>query len=244
MASQRDIRRRIASVRNIKQITRAMQFVAASKLKRAQEATLAVRPYCDQAGGGPRRPCHRARRRGPPAARPARGRQTADRARHARTAAWPARSTPTPSASRPARSPSTPATWRSSRWAARDATRCAGPASPIEAHFAGFGDRPTFADVLPLARLVSDDFLAGTYGRVDVIYSRFVSTLIQRPVDGRPAPDPPLGGHRGHPGQPVHLRAVAGRGAPDSFFRATSPRGSTRPCWRPRPARSPAGWSR
>ena len=30
MASQRDIRRRIGSVRNIKQITRAMQFVAAS----------------------------------------------------------------------------------------------------------------------------------------------------------------------------------------------------------------------
>src|SRR6476659_5736973 len=45
MASQRDIRRRIQSSRNIKQITRAMQFVAASKLKRAQEATLASRAY-------------------------------------------------------------------------------------------------------------------------------------------------------------------------------------------------------
>ena len=42
MASQRDIRRRIQSSKNIKQITRAMQFVAASKLKRAQDATLAV----------------------------------------------------------------------------------------------------------------------------------------------------------------------------------------------------------
>ena len=41
MASQRDIRRRIGAVKNIKQITRAMQFVAASKLKRAQDATLA-----------------------------------------------------------------------------------------------------------------------------------------------------------------------------------------------------------
>ena len=44
VASQRDIRRRIGSVKNIKQITRAMQFVAASKLKRAQDATLAARP--------------------------------------------------------------------------------------------------------------------------------------------------------------------------------------------------------
>src|SRR4051794_31892765 len=48
MASQRDIRRRIQSSRNIKQITRAMQFVAASKLKRAQESTLASRPYSEK----------------------------------------------------------------------------------------------------------------------------------------------------------------------------------------------------
>jgi len=48
VASQRDIRRRIGAVRNIKQITRAMQFVAASKLKRAQDATLAARPYADK----------------------------------------------------------------------------------------------------------------------------------------------------------------------------------------------------
>ena len=48
MASQREIRRRIGAVRNIKQITRAMQFVAASKLKRAQDATLAARPYSEK----------------------------------------------------------------------------------------------------------------------------------------------------------------------------------------------------
>jgi F-type H+-transporting ATPase subunit gamma len=52
---------------------------------------------------------------------------------------------------------------------------------PLEAHFAGFGDRPTFADVIPLSRLITDDFLAGAYARVDVIYSRFVTTLTQRP---------------------------------------------------------------
>ena len=45
MPSQREIRRRIGSARNIKQITRAMQFVAASKLRRAQDSTLASRPY-------------------------------------------------------------------------------------------------------------------------------------------------------------------------------------------------------
>jgi F-type H+-transporting ATPase subunit gamma len=53
---------------------------------------------------------------------------------------------------------------------------------PLAAHFVTFCDRPTFADVLPLARLVTDDFLAGTYGRVDIVYSTFVSTLVQRPT--------------------------------------------------------------
>src|SRR5213083_1546555 len=48
VASQRDIRRRIGSVKNIKQITRAFQFVAASKLKRAQDSTLAARPYSER----------------------------------------------------------------------------------------------------------------------------------------------------------------------------------------------------
>ena len=53
---------------------------------------------------------------------------------------------------------------------------------PIEAHFATFGDRPAFADVLPLARLITDDFLAEKYGRVDIVYSHWVSTLVQRPT--------------------------------------------------------------
>ena len=45
MANTRDIRRRIKSVKNTSQITRAMQLVAASKMKRAQENALAGRPY-------------------------------------------------------------------------------------------------------------------------------------------------------------------------------------------------------
>ncbi|MGH9703704.1 MAG: F0F1 ATP synthase subunit gamma, partial [Candidatus Acidiferrales bacterium] len=40
-----DYRRRIRSVKNTQQITRAMKFVAASKLRRAQEGVLAARPY-------------------------------------------------------------------------------------------------------------------------------------------------------------------------------------------------------
>src|SRR5207247_9062709 len=45
MPSERDLRRRVRSIKNIQQLTRAMQLVAASKMRRAQEAVLASRPF-------------------------------------------------------------------------------------------------------------------------------------------------------------------------------------------------------
>jgi len=48
VASPREIRRRIRSVRNISQITRAMEMVSASKMRRAQQRVVAARPYADR----------------------------------------------------------------------------------------------------------------------------------------------------------------------------------------------------
>ena len=45
MANTRDLRRRIRSVKNTEQLTRAMKMVAAARLRRAQEQILAARPY-------------------------------------------------------------------------------------------------------------------------------------------------------------------------------------------------------
>src|SRR6267154_2679049 len=45
MPSTRDLRRRIKSIRNTSQITKAMQMVAAAKMRKAQQAALAGRPY-------------------------------------------------------------------------------------------------------------------------------------------------------------------------------------------------------
>jgi F-type H+-transporting ATPase subunit gamma len=45
MASQRDIKRRIDSVRNTRKITRAMELVASAKLRRSQERIESLRPY-------------------------------------------------------------------------------------------------------------------------------------------------------------------------------------------------------
>ena len=48
MATLLDFRRRIRSVKNTQQITRAMKFVSAARLRRAQEAALAARPYAHE----------------------------------------------------------------------------------------------------------------------------------------------------------------------------------------------------
>jgi F-type H+-transporting ATPase subunit gamma len=48
MATLLDFRRRIRSVKNTQQITRAMKFVAAARLRRAQESALAARPYSQE----------------------------------------------------------------------------------------------------------------------------------------------------------------------------------------------------
>jgi len=47
MPSTLDLRRRIKSVKNTSQITKAMQMVAAAKMRKAQAAALAGRPYQD-----------------------------------------------------------------------------------------------------------------------------------------------------------------------------------------------------
>ncbi len=48
MATIREIRHRIKSVKNTAKITRAMEMVAASKMKRAQDRTIAGRPYAEK----------------------------------------------------------------------------------------------------------------------------------------------------------------------------------------------------
>ena len=199
MASQREIRRRIAAVKNIKQITRAMQFVAASKLKRAQDATLSARPYSEKLDevladvaavlSGEDHPLL-VQREG--------GKRLIVLITMDRGLAGPLNTNTIRFASREITEYPGDLTLVTVGRKGRDAMRRAGV--PIEAHFAGFGDRPTFADVLPLARLVTDDFLAGTYGRVDVVYSRFVTTLTQRPESIQVLPVRPTEDTEGIPG--------------------------------------------
>jgi F-type H+-transporting ATPase subunit gamma len=188
MASLKDIRGRIGSVRNIAQITRAMEMVAASRMKRAQDAILAARPYSDELRDALSRVAAvvgeevhplLARR---PVKRVALIMITTDRGLAGSLNANAIRSA---------------LRWTQQKIGSgngetrveveavtigrkgRDGLRRAG--IPIAAHFPQLGDRPSYSDVTPIARLVTDDFLAGKYDEIDVAYSTFISTLTQRP---------------------------------------------------------------
>ncbi len=199
MPSQRDIRRRIGAVRNIKQITRAMQFVAASKLRRAQDATLASRPYAakidevlaDLAAilSGEDHPLL-ARHEG--------NRRCIVLITSDRGLAGPLNTNTIRFAAREITEHQGDITLVTVGRKGREAMRRAG--MPIEAHFPGFGDRPAFADVLPLARLLTDDYLARTHDRIDIIYQHFVSTLVQRPTLEQLLPVEPSEDTAGIPG--------------------------------------------
>ena len=199
MASQRDIRRRINSSKNIKQITRAMQFVAASKLKRAQDATLSARPYAEKLDevladlaivlGGEEHPLL-ARRQG--------GKRLIVLITTDRGLAGALNTNTIRFAAQAITGHEGDLTVVTVGRKGRDAMRRA--RVPIEAHFEGFGDRPQFADVLPLARLITDDYLAGTYNKVDIVFSQFVSTLSQRPAIDELLPIAPSDDTEGIPG--------------------------------------------
>jgi F-type H+-transporting ATPase subunit gamma len=188
MPSLKDIRGRIGSVRNIAQITRAMEMVAASRMKRAQDAILAARPYSDELRDAlsrvaavvgeevhpllARRPVRRVALimittdRGLAGSLNANAIRAALRWTQAKIDRHGADTAVEVEAITIGRK-------------GRDGLRRAG--IPIAAHFPQLGDRPSFSDVTPIARLVTEDYLAGRYDEIDVAYSTFISTLTQRP---------------------------------------------------------------
>jgi F-type H+-transporting ATPase subunit gamma len=200
MASQREIKRRIGAIRNIKQITRAMQFVAASKLKRAQDAALSARPYAEkidevladlaavlsdedhpllaQRSGNRRWLVVFTTDRGLAGALNTNvirfaGREIVDHGGDLRVIT----------------------VGRKGREGMRRFR------VPLEATFEGYGDRPTFADVLPLARLISDAYVADEVDRVDLVHTTFVSTLAQHPSQEQLLPVQPTADLEGIPGR-------------------------------------------
>jgi len=189
MPSERDLRRRVRSIRNIRQLTKAMQLVAASKMRRAQESVLASRPFEERlrtvlnelAPYADPEVSPLIRRR--PVKRVAIVLITTDRGlvgpmnvNLLRTAVRFARQRPD---------------------AAYVAVGRKGMSSlrrlhaPLVAEFPGIPDRPTTADTNPIARAAVDEFLAGNVDEVHLAFTRFVNTLRQEPTIRRLLPVAP-----------------------------------------------------
>ncbi len=188
MATLQEIQGRISSVRNIAQITRAMEMVAASRMKRAQEAILAARPYSDELRDVLARVAAAVTEEVHPLLARRAARRiglivvTTDRGLAGSINSNAIRATLRylTERARPDDAASVEIEAITVGRKGRDALRRAGV--PIAAHFSQLGDRPAFGDVTPLARLVVDDFVEGKYDEIAIEYSSFVSTLTQRPI--------------------------------------------------------------
>ncbi|MFQ5612743.1 MAG: ATP synthase F1 subunit gamma [Anaerolineae bacterium] len=189
MASLRDIRRRIRSVKNIAQVTRAMQLVAASKMRRAQEQVLASRPYSAKAWEvlvhlsaqqGVNHPLLTERPRqaiGLVLITSDKGLAGAYNANIIRAA------------SRFILDSNQPVKLVTVGRKGRDFMVRFG--RDVVAEYTDLPDRPSVLDITPIARTVIDDFLAGTFDEVYLAYTDFVNTLVQRPTLRRLLPIQP-----------------------------------------------------
>src|SRR5262249_52605315 len=194
MATLRDIKRRIRSVKNIAQSTRALQLVASSKMRRAQERVLASRPYSEQlqrlltrlaqAGGldepQPLMEQRPLRNLGVVLVSPDRGFCGAlptNLNRHAaQTVLDEFRSARNGSAAAHADVGAFVAVGRKGRdFVLRSQQRLLG-------EFTQYGDQPDIATVRAIARVATDAFLNDEVDRVDLVYTKFLSTVSQQPV--------------------------------------------------------------
>jgi len=189
MATAREIRRRIRSVRNVAQITRAVQMVASSKMRRAQERVVASRPYSDELMRLVARLAKQAseeedlplmtsrpvRRVGVVVISPDRGLAGGLPGNISRRVAQLATDL-----RREAGNSSLPISYVAVGRRGRDFL--ARTQQPLIAEFTNLGDQPAQADVRAIARAVSDAYLNGDVDRVLLVYPKFVSTVVQTPT--------------------------------------------------------------
>jgi F-type H+-transporting ATPase subunit gamma len=186
--SSKTINRRIKSVVNTRKITKAMELVAASKMRKAVAAVLATRPYASLAWQtvGTLTAAQKHARVGDDA--PAHPLLT-ERSEIKRTLAVLVTSDRglcggfnaqiLKTATEFLRKHETPVEWIAIGKRAEQFLRRR--KQTINASFGALLQRPTAATVRPLARLATEGFIAGTYDEVVLLYTDFVSAILQRP---------------------------------------------------------------
>ncbi|MDB6037118.1 MAG: synthase gamma chain [Verrucomicrobiales bacterium] len=175
MPSTRDIRRRIKSVKSTAQITKAMQMVAASKMRKAQQAALSGRPYATlmnnvlaqvtaYAGdfSHPLMEVRTGKKRALIVISSDKGLAGALNSNLLREAAKSEKDTVFITAGR-----------KASQFAARTKRNLA-------AEFT-YKDVPQFAEARAISKFAQELFLKGDVDQVDILFTDFISTLSQRP---------------------------------------------------------------
>jgi F-type H+-transporting ATPase subunit gamma len=193
MPSTREIRRRIRAVKNMAQVTRTMQMVASSKMRRAQERVEQARPYAEQIralvsrlsnvtgedlGSDvallKQRPVHNI---GFVLITPDRGLSgplPGNINRKAAISALEAQNQYAEQGQRPG--VEYVAVGRKGRdFVLRNRLR-------LIAEFVNYGDRPSLLDASAIARVATDAFLKGEVDIVYLVYAKFVNTVTQQPT--------------------------------------------------------------
>lgn len=206
MPSTREVRRRIRSVKNMAQITRAMQMVASSKMRRAQERVQQSRPYSEQlkalvsrlanasgedVGEGvallKQRPV---RNIGYVLITPDRGLSGALPSNINRRAMSSALEEQNKLTEKGGQQPGLDfiAVGRKGRdFVTRSQLH-------LIAEFTNYGDRPSLGDASAIAQVAVDAFLKGDIDIVYLVYAKFVNTVTQQPIAVQLLPvQPPTG---------------------------------------------------
>jgi F-type H+-transporting ATPase subunit gamma len=192
MASSREIKRRIRSVKNVAQITRAMEMVSASKMRRAQRNVLATRPYADRLLDlmshlsarmvGVRKGSLLESR--PNVSKVALIVVTPDRGLCGSLVANVLRRAGTfiLEQKRQGREVEVFTFGKKGKeFMTRTGQTLVGEASKL-------GDTPKFTDILGVAVGAVSGYQSGSYDEVHIIYSEFINTLVQRPATKQLAP--------------------------------------------------------
>lgn len=197
MASRREILRRIRSVKNTGKITKAMEMVSAAKMRRAQRNTLATRPYADRMREvlaevsirSGRHLSHPLLIQRDPVSKVAVVLITPDRglcgalvsninriaSRYVLERRQAGQSVEVLTVGRKGRS-----------FAVRTQL-------PLVAEVTGLGDAPSLIDILPIATNVINGFTEGRFDEVQIVYTAFENTLVQRAKMRRLLPLEPVG---------------------------------------------------
>jgi F-type H+-transporting ATPase subunit gamma len=187
MASLRDLRRRIKSVKNTQKITKAMELVAAAKMRRAQERVEAARPYAEEITNviadifkrdpeykHPYLEVREVHKRLVVLITSDRGLVGALNGNNIRLALREMNDSPGAA--------SVVTIGRKGRDTMRRLRK------ELVADRSGLGDRPSMGDVLPAIRVAMEQYENGDVDQVDLVYAQFISPGRQRAVARRLLP--------------------------------------------------------